>query len=158
MGLTVRREPCSRVQLALRNAFGPDASYGMLDREPPPHTASRVIGGTMLARSRQELEREFLADRHLRPQNKSHLLFHVSLSDPTSPERSDAEWATLASQCATAFGFRDAAYVVVRRRDADGERVHIIAARVDAWGRRIGQPTWHRVTVAVSELETRRLG
>lgn len=139
LGISVRIERSSRVHLALRTAF---ASSGM--------ETIAVIGGNMLSRSAEGLEREFAASGHAGPRNGSHPVFHLSLSDAGPTSRTDAEWATLAARGVARLGFADAAYVVVRRGAVGGDQVHVVAARVDAWGRRIGRPGANQIVEAVA--------
>lgn len=92
------------------------------------------IGGTMAGRTPRELAAEFRALRELRP-DVERAVFHASLSAPVGERLSDRQWEQIADTYAERMGFGASAYVVVRHHDQAHEHVHVIASRVDVYGR-----------------------
>ncbi|GEM_PF-4825123 len=143
MQLTI--ETSRTVRKALRAAFGWGPASRGRGGEPglPPEGA--VVGGTMLGRTIEALEREFTARELARPCHRE-AVYHVSLAASDGEVLGDADWATIGQLYAERLGFGSAAYVLVRRagaeaaRGAEGDCLHLIAARVDAWDQPLSVP------------------
>lgn len=93
----------------------------------------------MLARDMPALEAEFSGRAGARASHHE-TVYHVSLALVGGDRLTDAAWRSLIERFVWLLGFQDAAYVVVRQETPTGLRVHLIAARFDAWGHRIVAP------------------
>jgi len=92
------------------------------------------IGGPMAGRNAREPAAEFRALRALRP-DVERAVFHASLSAPVEERPTDRQWEAIADAYAERMSFGASAYVVVRHHDQAHEHVHVIASRVDVYGR-----------------------
>jgi hypothetical protein len=119
-------------------------AFGVPSRPSPRHGAVAVVpgvivGGTMLGLDARALEAEFSGREGARASHHE-TVYHVSLTLLGAVRPTDHTWRSLVERLVGRLGFRDAAYVIVRREAPTGIRVHLIAARFDAWGQRIIPP------------------
>ena len=61
-------------------------------------------------------------------------VYHVSLTLLGAARLTDRAWRSLVERFVARLGFHDAAYVIVRHEAPTAIRVHLVAARFDAWG------------------------
>jgi len=138
----LRLERSRTVRSALRVAFGASprrgAHHGVL-----AVSGDMIVGGTMLGRNMYALETEF-SDRTGARTARHEVVYHVSIACQERDGRSEAAWRPVVKRFAAHLGFGDAAYVAVLREAPTEARVHLIAARFDAWGRRITAPNGTR--------------
>lgn len=105
---------------------------------------SEPIGGNMAGRTPRELAAEFRVVRALPPEVEM-VVLHASLSAPIGESVTEAQWVAIADRYAERMGFGDSAYVVVRHLDTAHDHVHLIASRIDAYGRVVSDQ-WDRYT------------
>ena len=84
----------------------------------------------MAGASPQQLTREFVAVRQLRP-DIERAVWHCSLSLPPGERPTDKQWNEITQDFMEGMGFSDyTPYVAVRHRDKEHDHTHIIASRI----------------------------
>ncbi len=126
----------------VRTALG--VAFGVASRPGARNVAVSVVrgvivGGTMLGRDVRALEAEFSGRDGARASHYE-TVYHVSLTLLGAACLTDRAWRSLIERFVGRLGFHDAAHVIVRHEVPTGTRVHLIAARFDAWGRHIVPP------------------
>jgi hypothetical protein len=131
-------EQSRTVRTALGVAFGVGSRPGARNGDLSV-VRGVIVGGTMLGRDVRALEAEFSGRDGARPSHHE-TVYHVSLTLLGTARLSDRAWRSLIERFVGRLGFRDTAYVIVRHEAPTGIRIHLIAARFDAWGRHIVPP------------------
>lgn len=89
-----------------------------------------IVGGNMAGTSPQQLTREFVAVRQLRP-DIERAVWHCSLSLPPGEHPTDKQWDEITQDFMQGMGFSDyTPYVAVRHNDKGHDHVHIVASRI----------------------------
>ena len=109
----------------------------------------RIVAGTMAGLTPRELSREFGALRRLNPKlNK--VVAHLMLSpSPGDPPLNDAQWQQIAERYAEAMGYADAAWCGVVHNDTDHQHLHIMACRINIYGKTISDANSYRKSEAI---------
>ncbi len=89
-----------------------------------------IVGGNMAGASPQQLTREFVAARQLRP-DIERAVWHCSLSLPPGERPTNEQWDEITKDFMQGMGFNEyAPYVVVRHNDKEHDHIHIVASRI----------------------------
>lgn len=89
-----------------------------------------IVGGNMAGASPQQLTREFVAVRQLRP-DIERAAWHCSLSLPPGERPTNEQWDEITKDFMQGMGFNEyAPYVVVRHNDKEHDHIHIVASRI----------------------------
>jgi hypothetical protein len=143
-------EQSRTVRTALAVAFGVASRPGARN-DAVAVVRGVIVGGTMLGRDARALEAEFSGREGARASHYE-TVYHVSLTLLGAVRLADHTWRSLVERLVGRLGFHDAAYVIVRREAPTGIRVHLIAARFDAWGQRIIPPNSIRAGQMLTSL------
>ena len=89
-----------------------------------------IVGGNMAGASPQQLTREFVAVRQLRP-DIERAAWHCSLSLPPGERPTNEQWDEITKDFMEGMGFSDyTPYVAVRHNDKEHDHIHIVASRI----------------------------
>ena len=89
-----------------------------------------IVGGNMAGASPQQLTREFVAARQLRP-DIERAVWHCSLSLPPGERPTNEQWNEITKDFMEGMGFSDyTPYVAVRHNDKEHDHIHIVASRI----------------------------
>lgn len=89
-----------------------------------------IVGGNMAGASPQQLTREFVAVRQLRP-DIERAAWHCSLSLPPGERPTNEQWNEITQDFMEGMGFSDyTPYVAVRHNDKEHDHIHIVASRI----------------------------
>ncbi|MEM8777968.1 MAG: relaxase/mobilization nuclease domain-containing protein [Cyanobacteria bacterium P01_G01_bin.49] len=113
-----------------------------------------IVGGNMAGASPQQLTREFVAVRQLRP-DIERAVWHCSLSLPPGEHPTNEQWDEITKDFMQGMGFSDyTPYVVVRHNDKEHDHIHIVASRIGgdskAW---IGEWEVYKAIEVTQQLE-----
>ncbi|NES64020.1 MAG: relaxase/mobilization nuclease domain-containing protein [Okeania sp. SIO2D1] len=90
------------------------------------------VGGNMAGATPQQLTREFVVVRKLRPEIER-AVWHCSLSLPPGERPTNEQWNEITKDFMEGMGFSDhTPYVAVRHSDKEHDHIHIVASRIGA--------------------------
>lgn len=95
-----------------------------------------VVAGTAVGNSREQIERDMMKAIDRRADLKNPVV-HMILSIPKEEHLTLDQWGEVAEEYTERMGFGKAPYIAVRHQDTEHEHIHIVASRVDVFGRPI---------------------
>ena len=95
-----------------------------------------VVAGTAVGSSREQIERDMMKAIDRRADLKNRVV-HMILSIPKEEHLTLDQWGGVAEEYTERMGFGKAPYIAVRHQDTEHEHIHIVASRVDVFGRPI---------------------
>jgi len=95
-----------------------------------------VVAGTAVGSSREQIERDMMKAIDRRADLKNPVV-HMILSIPKEEHLTLDQWGEVAEEYTERMGFGKAPYIAVRHQDTEHEHIHIVASRVDVFGRPI---------------------
>ncbi len=95
-----------------------------------------VVAGTAVGSSREQIERDMMKAIDRRADLKNPVV-HMILSIPKEEHLTPIQWGEVAQDYTERMGFGKAPYIAVRHQDTEHEHIHIVASRVDVFGRPI---------------------
>jgi Relaxase/Mobilisation nuclease domain len=106
-------------------------NYALAAKKEP-----ELIGGNMAGETAQDLAQEFGHGRSLNLAVHKPV-FATSLTAAPADQLSESDWQRFAARYVERMGYGNSQWVLIRHHDTDRDHVHIIANRVDSYGRRV---------------------
>ncbi len=126
-----------------------------LDYVYQDHKDPDLIHGSVFPASREGAYAEISEAISQRPQIKQPV-FHGIISVPVQDSLDEETWQIIARDYVERMGFKDAPYVAIKHNDTEHEHIHIVASRVDLYGKLISDShDWNRSEQIARDLEKR---